>query len=159
MTSRTERSMTKSTHELERGLVQELQNLIALEYDAIEAYKSALARLDNHQYRDKLREFKGDHEGHVKSLSTFLKKNNEDFPTGPDAGSYLTKGKVILANLIGDMTILKAMKSNEQETNGAYEDIVQRRHLPDEIKNILSQGLADERRHYAWFEATLKKAA
>ena len=43
------------------------------------------------------------------------------FPLLGSAKSYLTQGKVILANLIGDLTILRAMRSNEIDTNTAYE--------------------------------------
>jgi len=47
------------------------------------------------------------------------------------------------------------MKSNEDDTNEAYERAVAREGLPSRLQQILQQNLQDERRHRAWIEARL----
>ncbi|MBS0184905.1 MAG: DUF2383 domain-containing protein [Proteobacteria bacterium] len=49
-----------------------LKSLLELDYDAIEAYKAAIERLENQTYKDKLTEFQEDHERHVEELSALL---------------------------------------------------------------------------------------
>src|SRR5690606_437297 len=102
-------------------LAELLQDLIELDYDAIEAYEEAIKRLDNGGYKQKLEKFKADHERHTQNLAAPLRSMGEDVPTGPSAKRFLTRGKVVLADMAGDFAILKAMKSNEDDTNTAYE--------------------------------------
>jgi hypothetical protein len=69
-----------------------------------------------------------------------MKKHNCEPPTGPSVGKqWLTKGKVVLANLIGDGTILSAMLSNEVDTNTAYERINDRTDKWGDAKRLLSE--------------------
>jgi len=130
-----------------------LKELIELDYDAVEAYEAAINRVDNQEYKAKLREFMEDHRRHIAEISELLKKHNIDAPQGPSlTKQWLTKGKVVLANLVGDDTILTAMKSNEIDTNTAYERMADREDLWDEARPLILRGLEDERRHKAWLE-------
>ena len=130
-----------------------VKELIQLDYDAVEAYEAAILRLENTAYRGKLMEFMTDHKCHIQEFSSLLKKHNCDIPTGPSgAKQWLTKGKVVLANLIGDSAILSAMLSNEGDTNTAYERMNERTDKWADAKDIIKQGLEDERRHKEWFE-------
>ncbi|RZI45260.1 DUF2383 domain-containing protein [Candidatus Finniella inopinata] len=133
--------------------VKALKELIELDYDAVEAYQAAINRLDNTTYIEKLESFKADHQRHITELSILLKKHSEDAPTGPSlAKQWLTKGKVVLANLVGDNTILSAMRSNEEDTNKAYERMQNYPDMWQDGIEILKRGLEDERRHKAWFD-------
>lgn len=132
-----------------------LKELIELDYDAIEAYEAAINRLKNENYKSVLNEFKRDHQRHIQELSDFLNDKNETFPTGPSSKSILTQGKVVLANLMGDNLILRAMRSNEIDTNTAYGRINNYENIPEELKESLKKGLQDEKRHLAWIEKTL----
>lgn len=139
-------------------IISALKDLIELDFDAIEAYEAAINRLDNKEYKAKLSEFKSDHERHVRELSAVLKKHGEEAPTGPSIGKqWLTKGKVILGNIIGDTGILSAMRSNEIDTNYAYERMNAREDCWEDVVDILKRGLEDERRHKNWIETTLGK--
>ena len=136
-----------------------VEELIELDYDAIEAYTAAINRLENPTYKSKMNEFKSDHQRHVAELSEMLRERGKTPPTGPSAGKqWLAKGKVILANLIGDKTILAAMKTNEDDTNTAYERMNHHRDKWPEANDILVRGLQDEQRHRTWIEATIKAA-
>jgi len=133
-----------------------VRELVELDYDAVEAYDAAINRLENTSYKSKLREFRADHERHIKELSALLLQHNEKIPEGPSAvKQWLAKGKVVLANLVGDKTILTAMKSNEDDTNAAYEKMNQHKEMWLEAREVLQRGLADEQRHKEWLEDTI----
>jgi len=128
-----------------------LKDLIELDYDAIEAYETAINRLESEAYKNQLKDFAEDHKRHVRELTNLLERHNEDAPTSASLGKqWLTKGKVVLANLIGDEAILAAMKSNEEDTNTAYERMNERDDKWEDSLDILRRGLEDERRHRAW---------
>ena len=58
---------------------------------------------------------------------------------------------------MGDKAILIAMKTNEDDTNTAYERATQHKDMTAEMKRVLNSNLSDERRHRTWIEQTLKK--
>ena len=74
-------------------------------------------------FKAQLKEFKNDHDRHVQELKKCFEQKNETPPLGPSPNQWLTKGKVFMANLLGDKTILIAMSSNESDTNTAYESV------------------------------------
>jgi uncharacterized protein (TIGR02284 family) len=141
----------------ERELSEALNNLIALDFDAIEAYEAAINRLDNATYAEQLRQFKGDHERHARELSTIVRDLGETPTAHASMQSLLTQGKVVLGNITGDKGLLRAMKSNEDDTNTAYERAVARDDLTPRLQEVLQRNLADERRHRAWLEACLAR--
>lgn len=129
-----------------------VRDLLSLEYDVIEAYKSAISRLDNEQYKHQMVEFLKDHELHAKELSNLLSSHNINVPSGPDMKKWLAKGKVFLSDLVGDNSILSAMSSNEDDTNTAYERIADRDDIWDDARDLIKGNLSDARRHKAWLD-------
>ncbi len=128
-----------------------LVELIELDFDAVAAYTAAIDRLTNEEYKQKLREFRDDHERHIRELSAVLLAHNQKTPTGPDhTKQWLSKGKVIIAELMGDQAILAAMRSNEVDTNTAYERIVGHKNKWPDADEIVKRGLQDEKRHKTW---------
>lgn len=139
---------------IQDNFVTALQELVELDFDAAEAYLAAINRLDNLVYRTKLQEFREDHLRHIRELTELLQRHGEDAPTGPSAvKQWLTKGKVVLADLAGDHAILAAMKSNEDDTNTAYERMVAHKNKWLDAEDTLQRGLSDERRHREWLES------
>jgi rubrerythrin len=134
-----------------------LKDLVELELDAIGAYQAAIDRLDSEEYKKQLEKFKSQHLKHVEELSKYLNNNNKDVPKEPSTKQWLTKGKTILASLIGDKTILKAMHSNEEDTNTAYERMNNRNDVPSDIKDQLSNFFSDEKNHKLWLEQEINK--
>ncbi len=141
----------------ESELVDLLMDLIKLDYDAIDAYNSAIQKLKNKSFVDQMRVFRDDHERHTKNLRPFVTQLGKTAPTRGDAKSLLTTGKVAMGALLGDKAILMAMKTNEDDTNTAYERATKHAGLTAELGKILSSNLADERRHRTWIEETMKK--
>lgn len=136
----------------ENTLSERLSNLIKLDYDAIDAYREAIDRIDDAESKQELAKFMADHQRHTEELSAHLKTMGETPPTEGDAKSMLTKGKVMFADIAGDKALLKAMKTNEDDTNTAYERAVEQADSPAELKTLLERNLADERRHREWIE-------
>ena len=133
-----------------------LNDLIELEYDVIEAYEAAINRLDSEEYKGQLELFKQDHTHHIAQRSALLEKHNLEASTGPSAGKqWITKGKVLLANLVGDSTILLAIRSNAIDTNTAYERVLTHDHIWDDAQILLKACLKDELRHKKWLELVL----
>lgn len=133
-----------------------IKELLELDFAAVEAYEAAINRLETEDYKNHLRGFKSDHERHIRELSDLLRKHGEEVPQDlSSTKQWLTKGKVIMANLIGDDTILRAMLSNEGDTNTAYERMNERSDIWPDALEILRRGLDDERRHKEWLENTL----
>jgi uncharacterized protein (TIGR02284 family) len=115
--------------------------------DAIEAYRVAIDKLKDSESRAQLGMFMVDHQRHVRELRPIVERLGEKPSDQPDAKGVLVKGKVFLASLVNDKAILQAMKSNEEDTNTAYERACARQDLPADIRTVLERGLADERRH------------
>lgn len=134
-----------------------LYELCELDYDAIEAYEAAINRLDTEAYRAKLRDFKKDHERHVEEIRDLLAKHMAKSPSGASTKALLTQGKVVLAQMMGDISILKAMLSNEMDTNTAYERLNTHAEKWKDAEELLVQGLQDERKHKEWLEMILQE--
>ncbi len=138
------------------SVIKKLTDVVELDYDAASAYREAIDRLDDTASKSKLQEFLRDHERHISDLSEVIRKEGGTPPDSGDFKKVLTKGKVQLADLAGDDAILKAMKTNEDQTISKYESMVEEE-FPNHILTILEQGLKDERRHRTWMETTLKQ--
>src|SRR3954451_8456367 len=134
----------------ESDLVTLLTDLVQLDFDAVDAYQAAIDRLDNPEWRATLASFRDDHLRHTAELGDALRGMGVTPPSGGDIKSMLTQGKVVMAGLVGDEAILRAMRTNEADTNTAYERAVQFPDLHTGIRAMLESNLADERRHCAW---------
>jgi len=140
----------------EKDIVSLLNDLTALDYDAIEAYDAAIARLSDQRDKDQLQKFLADHARHTVDLSEIVIKYGYDPVKKADIKQVLTKGKVVLAGLSGESAVLGAMKSNEDDTNAAYERAASQSGLPETVRAVLTRNLSDERRHRAWLEQRLQ---
>lgn len=135
-----------------------LTDLIQLDYDAADAYQAAIERLGNAAWRTTLASFKGDHLRHTSELGELLTRMGRTPPQEGDMKALLTKGKVVIAGLAGDKAILEAMRTNEADTNTAYERAVQFSTLDAATREVLERGLADEQRHCAWILEQLDRS-
>lgn len=139
----------------EKDLARMLKHLIELDYDAIEAYEAAIDRMQSEGDKVALGRFMEDHRRHVMDLRPLIESMGEKAPEHGDIKRVLTKGKVVIGGLIGDNAILFAMKTNEDDTNTAYERAAARTDLPAHLRDVLDRNLADERRHRAWVASRL----
>jgi len=143
--------MTKSAEQI----VKHLNSLIELDFDAIEAYEAAIARLNDATEKARLRAFMGDHQRHIVDLSPLVIELGGTPAQQADFKKVLTKGKVVLAGLVGDRAILEAMKSNEETTTKTYRKASNEPGLPSQVRTVVERNFADEQRHLAWIEERL----
>lgn len=139
----------------ESDILSLLQDLLQLDHDAVEAYEAAIARLQSSSDKSSLRLFCDDHRRHIVDLSRLIGSFGGEIPEGGDLKRFLTKGKVVLGSLVGDRAILYAMKTNEDDTNTAYERAANRTDLPAHVREVILRNLSDERRHRTWLETRL----
>lgn len=136
-----------------------IKQLIELDYDAAEAYATAYNKLNNDIHKIKIREFQRDHEQHAAQLTELLENHNVSAPSGPSVGKqWLTKGKVIIAGLMGNTEVLKAMLDNEVDTNTAYERMLRHENMWSDAISIIRRGLEDEKKHKSWLESVTNNA-
>ena len=102
-------------------LIHLLNSLIALDYDAIEAYDAAVERLQGTD-KQQLAAFAADHRRHISALTPAVSSRGGVPAQHADFKRILTKGKVVFGGLMGDKQVLEAMKSNEDTTNKKYEE-------------------------------------
>lgn len=142
---------------LETDFKEVVVDLIRLDFDAVEAYEEAIVRLSDESLRGPMREFMQDHIRHTRQLAPLAQRLGEEPPREAGAKSLLTQGKVVLADLFGDRAILMAMKTNEEDTNTAYERALNHEDLPSEARDLIRRNLEDERRHRAWIIDAIDK--
>lgn len=140
----------------EPNFADAVKDLVELDFDAIEAYDAAISKLQNEDYKRMLSDFKWDHNRHIDELTAILTHHGEEPPSGPSmVKQWLVKGKVFLGTLQGDKSILKAMLSNEEDTNTAYLRMNNRADKWADIIDTLERGLIDEQNHKKWLENTI----
>lgn len=130
-----------------------VRNLLYLEHDAIAAYDATIERLDDPEAKRRVSEFRGDHAQHVAVLEEMARELGVDIPQGGDMKKMLTTGKIAIADMIGDdASILKAMKTNEDDTVTAYDRAASHERAIPKSKAFFAKALEDERRHRLWMQ-------
>lgn len=136
-----------------------LNELCKYDFDAIAAYEAAIDRVDDKDARIQLKVLCDENKNHTVALNRFLSQRGENPVTGPDSMKLLTKGKVVLADMISDEKIIEAMVSNEKQMIKKYREALEMDGLTAQERSILAKHHNDEKRHQAWLEelsATLK---
>ena len=137
----------------EKTIEDLVRNLVLLEHDAIAAYETTIERLDDATAKQQIGEFLQDHKRHLAELDKMSAALGMEPPREGDAKQYLTTGKVALADLMGDGAILKAMKTNEDDTVTAYERASKHDDAIPESRAVFERAHQDELRHRAWMES------
>lgn len=154
--------MTTHTEGLEsdfdiKDVIARLNDLIQLDYDAIQAYDKAIEHCDDLDAQEDLEDFRLDHERHIADLGTvILDLGGEPESTGRDLKGVLIEGLTALRSVTGTLGALKAMRMNEKLTNRTYEKALQRT-LPLAVREVVRQNLQDERRHLAGIRAHIER--
>lgn len=134
----------------ESSIEKLVTDLIYLEHDAIAAYNSCIERLDNKELSAQVALFKEDHLAHLRVLNEMARELGIAPPTEGDMKQMLTTGKIALADLMGDAAILKAMKTNEDDTVTAYERAIRHEDAIPASKAFFMKAHLDEERHRSW---------
>lgn len=130
-----------------KEITSQLKKLIHLDIDAIHAYTQAIDHIDIQDVKDRLIEFRSDHQRHVDDLSAIVRRFGEEPPAfKADFKGYLIQGMTSLRSVAGTAGALKAMRSNEELTNKSYDKAVSVG-FPPEIQVVVTRNRDDERRH------------
>ena len=135
-------------------IVDHLNDLLQLEYDAVHAYTSAINHVDDRDLLDHLTSFRADHNHHVNELVHLVKIYGGTPKAKPDLKGPFLKGLTGVMSSTGSRNALRIMLQNENLTNKAYDGAVDDDY-PAEIHQLMEQFLADERRHRAWIQQEL----
>ena len=139
-------------------LVRALNDLVALDLDAVEAYQSAIDRIDAVPLRERLREFQGDHQRHVRELSECVMRFGGKPRRRPDVKGFFLKGFTAATSMMGDGNALSAMRGNEELTSRTYRKALEQS-WPADLREMIERNYADEVRHLAFVEEALRTRA
>jgi uncharacterized protein (TIGR02284 family) len=135
-------------------IIEELNELIRFDYDAIGAYDEAIDDIKEAMIRDQLVLFRGDHQRHVSELSVIVSRFGGTPPTRPGIKGVVRKTMTKVAGLAGTEATLRAMKSNEEVLNKTYIHHASM-DFPADVLDRIRRNLDDERRHLAYIEQCL----
>ncbi len=140
------------------NIVDELNKLIQLDFDASKTYEQALEHAeDDEQVREDLTAFRADHLRHIGDLGIVIRRlRGEPIEPNRDVKGVLLEGMTKLRSVTGVKGALKAMRMNEKLTNKTY-DKASEMDLPAEVRAVIDANLADERRHLATIDAHLER--
>ena len=147
--------MSDSTTPTGAELIAELNDLLALDHDAVQAYSLAIGAISNAEYRDTLAGFRGDHQRHIDQLTQLIRNHGGmpvDLPHLPTGAFKLAVQA--LGTLGDDRAVLLTFKANEAQVRDKYRRHADRPHDTG-VSAILRAAAADEERHYAWADQVL----
>ncbi|MGO8049810.1 DUF2383 domain-containing protein [Rhizobium leguminosarum] len=137
----------------ESSIEKFVTDLLYLEHDAIAAYESCIERLDNKEFSAQIATFREDLQ-HLQVLNEMAREMGIEAPTEGDMKQMLTTGKIAIADIMGDAAILRAMKTNEDDTVRAYERASRHEDAIPASKAFIMKAHRDEERHRAWMSTT-----
>jgi uncharacterized protein (TIGR02284 family) len=143
--------MALPTHQL----IEELNDLIRLDRDAIGVYNEAIAKIEEPQIVARLTEFRSDHERHVAELSAIVRRFGGSPPESAGARGIVRKVLTKLAGLVGTEACLKAMESNEEVLNEQYSKRLAL-DLPVDVAASVERNYANEGHHLEWVKEALR---
>jgi uncharacterized protein (TIGR02284 family) len=136
-------------------MLDRLNELIALDHDAVGAYEAAIERIDVELLRSRLREFQDDHKRHIQELSGVVRGLGGKPREKPDVKGFMLKGFTAITSMMGNEAALKAMQGNEKLTNRTYEQAL-KESWPEDVRGIIERNFRDEQRHLAFIEESLR---
>jgi uncharacterized protein (TIGR02284 family) len=136
-------------------MLERINDLIALDYDAVGAYQAAIDRMDVESLRMRMREFQQDHLRHIQDLSRVVVTLGGTPRQKPDMKGFILKGFTAVTSMMGNEAALQAMRGNEVLTNRTYKMALDEE-WSDEVRDIIERNYSDEQRHLAFIENALR---
>ena len=139
-----------------KAVIALMRDLVHLDVDAIHAYDQALKNIDVAHIRSQLERAKADHERHISELSAAIVDLGGTAPViRRDMKGLLIEGMTALRSAMGTEQSLRAMQTNEKLTNKTYQEALDDRALPDDVREVVLKNRADEARHLDWINKAL----
>src|SRR5688500_115264 len=138
-------------------LIAELNDLLALDHDAVQAYSLAIGAISTSEYRETLAQFRGDHQRHVEQLTQLIQNHGGVPVQMPHLPTGAFKLAVQALGTLGDdRAVLMTFKANEAQVRDKYRRHANRPHT-EAVDVVLRAAAADEERHYAWVEQAVER--
>lgn len=145
--------------QVDAALIETLNDLIQLDYDAVKAYEQAIDRVDDPEVEDNLESFLLDHERHITDLAQLVRElGGAPKELGRDLKGFLLSGMTALRSTTGTLGALRAMRTNEKLTNHRYEKALAH-DLPSHVRAVVAVNFEDERRHLRVIEQQIERLA
>jgi uncharacterized protein (TIGR02284 family) len=138
-------------------LIGKLNDLIALDLDAVTAYGAAIERIDSAHVRESLRQFQQDHVRHVHDLTACVRSYGGEPRERRDVKGVFIQAFTAVSSMMGDHSALRAMHSNEEMTNQTYETALEI-DWPEQVRLLLERNREDERTHLEIVEQFLRES-
>lgn len=138
-------------------IITRLNHLIQVDIDAVNAYSQAILALEPGPVRQRLSEFRADHERHIADLSRVVREHGGTPREGRDLMGFMVEGFTMASSALGPAAALTAMRSNEELTCRTYERAMAL-DLPVEAKALVARHYDDELRHRDYLSQQLRGA-
>lgn len=149
--------MAEQTTLTQTELIAELNDLLQLDHDAVQAYTVAIDALRSEELRADLLRYRGDHERHIRDLTASIREHGGTPIELPHLPTGVFKLAVQQAGTAGgDREVLLAFKSNEGQVRNKYRRAAEGEH-PQDVAELLRRNAADEETHYRWVTGALER--
>jgi rubrerythrin len=140
-----------------KQLVDKLNDLVQLDYDAIISYDHAIAHCDDAAVRRDLELFRGDHQRHIADLGKVIRAlDGTPIDVHRDLKGVVLEGITTMRSLGGTLSALRAMRTNEKLTNRTYRRAADLALAPIG-RVVIDQNYADEMRHLAVIQSHIER--
>ncbi|MCI0670085.1 MAG: PA2169 family four-helix-bundle protein [Myxococcaceae bacterium] len=137
-----------------RKIIERLNDLIALDHDALGGYEAAIPHIENDEVRRKMAEFRADHERHIRELSALVRQMGGTPRQRPDIKGRMARAFTAATSMLGTTAALHAMQGNTVLANRAYRSALEEEWTV-EMRAVIERNFADVRRHLEYVEEAL----
>ena len=138
------------------SLIADLNDLLQLDHDAVEAYTLAIDVVRSVRYREALVQHRADHKRHIEELAGLVRERGGLPIELPHATAPLKLVVQALGAAPSDDTLLLAFKAVEGQARDKYQRFA-RKNYPSDVAEVVKKGAEDESRHYQWAEGALRE--
>ena len=138
------------------SLIADLNDLLQLDHDAVEAYTLAIDVVRSARYRDALVQHRADHKRHIEELASLVRERGGLPIELPHATAPLKLVVQALGAAPSDETLLLAFKAVEGQARDKYRRFA-RNGYPADVAAVVQKAADDESRHYQWAEGVLRE--
>lgn len=136
-------------------LIDLLNSLTQLDFDAIRSYDQAGDEIADARIRERCRQFHQEHQRHAEELSMKVDElGGLTVERSPDWKGFFLETFSAIRPLAGIEAALSALRTNEETANRMYNDALARP-LPPDVRSLLEQNCQDEGRHLEYVEGVL----
>ena len=136
--------MRTTTGDRDSGLIADLNDLIQLDHDAVEAYTVAIDSVRDARHRESLVEFRADHKRHIEDLAALVRERGGLPVELPHPTGALKIAVQAVGAAAGDVTLMLAFKAVEGQVRDKYRRFASRAGMPEDVAEVVRSAAEDE---------------